>query len=220
MINLHNENEQEPFGLYQDENIFIDFCVWVLQIDGLQVPPFDKHSAGNGLLSAQGLNATVWSSWFANVVRTKEQASRETLGSFYRYSYSPEIWNGEPAVKELLQELWAEYLSMLKTTKIKWYIKIQFGEETQNSEKVFGLLNVWNDFNKWQRQLKIQKLYDNLQQYRQYLSILYVYQVHYPAPIEYLVPPASIVLSSANALPGSNTYCQSVLRATEKLIRI
>ncbi|GAQ00062.1 hypothetical protein [Leptolyngbya sp. NIES-2104] len=38
----------------------IDFCVWVLEKDGLQVPPFDRHPDGDGSLSSRGLMAEAW----------------------------------------------------------------------------------------------------------------------------------------------------------------
>ncbi|MBE9209469.1 hypothetical protein IQ244_23820 [Nostoc sp. LEGE 06077] len=41
----------------------IDFAVWVLLVDGLHVPPFDKHGEGNRILQSQGLNAKLWHDW-------------------------------------------------------------------------------------------------------------------------------------------------------------
>lgn len=50
----------------------IDFCLWILQSDGLQVYPFDSHSGGNQELQKIGLNARDWLQWFIKVIRTQD----------------------------------------------------------------------------------------------------------------------------------------------------
>jgi len=46
----------------------VGFCLWALQHDGLQVPPFDRHPAGNGSLRAAGLTPDGWWGWFQRVI--------------------------------------------------------------------------------------------------------------------------------------------------------
>lgn len=41
----------------------IDFCVWVLEQDGLRVPPFDQHPDGDGSLRSRGMTAEAWRAW-------------------------------------------------------------------------------------------------------------------------------------------------------------
>lgn len=41
-----------------------DFAVWVLEKDGLTVPPFDKHTRKAGKLQALGFNQEHWLEWF------------------------------------------------------------------------------------------------------------------------------------------------------------
>lgn len=41
----------------------IDFCVWVLEQDGLRVSPFDQHPDGDGSLRARGMTAETWLDW-------------------------------------------------------------------------------------------------------------------------------------------------------------
>ena len=38
----------------------IDFCVWVLEKDGLRVAPFDQHPDGDGSLRSRGMTAEAW----------------------------------------------------------------------------------------------------------------------------------------------------------------
>src|SRR5215469_12418908 len=33
-------------------NLCVDFCLWTLEVDGLQVPPFAHHPSGDGALQA------------------------------------------------------------------------------------------------------------------------------------------------------------------------
>ncbi|MDV3347973.1 hypothetical protein D0962_33950 [Leptolyngbyaceae cyanobacterium CCMR0082] len=46
----------------------VDFCIWVLEIDGLNVAPFDKHSDGNGSLRETGMTCHSWQSWLNEIV--------------------------------------------------------------------------------------------------------------------------------------------------------
>jgi hypothetical protein len=48
-------------------NRALDFCVWVLEFDGLQAPPFDRHGDGDGSLQALGLDPGTWQVWVAQV---------------------------------------------------------------------------------------------------------------------------------------------------------
>jgi len=51
----------------------VDFCTWVLEVDGLQVPPFDKHQKGNGVLRARDMDAESWQFWIRRVVLLSDQ---------------------------------------------------------------------------------------------------------------------------------------------------
>lgn len=50
-----------------------DFCVWVLERDGLQVPPFDQHPDGNGELRDLGMTGEQWQAWFHKFVSLLDQ---------------------------------------------------------------------------------------------------------------------------------------------------
>ena len=53
-------------------NHSVDFCIWVLEIDGLRVPPFDQHPEGNRILQNVGLNTDSWRQWLATVVALQD----------------------------------------------------------------------------------------------------------------------------------------------------
>lgn len=59
-------------SIVEDFNIYIDFCVWVLQVDGLTVPPFNKHEKGNKILQNQGLTPDRWQEWIIKVIATQD----------------------------------------------------------------------------------------------------------------------------------------------------
>lgn len=52
-------------------NDLIDFCIWILEHDQLQVAPFDHHSQTTGSLQQQGLTPDLWQAWFERVVRSQ-----------------------------------------------------------------------------------------------------------------------------------------------------
>lgn len=90
--------------------------------------------------------------------------------------------------------MWGEYLEVLKTQPR--------GKAPQKNYKDYT-----NNY----------KLSDEIQQYYSHVKYLEIYQVDYPEPIEYLVPPSAILLSINNGENDSLSYYQSVLSATEKL---
>ena len=70
--NLFTLNPEVPWRIDQGFNDFVDFCIWVLEIDGLRVPPFDQHPEGNKILQDIGLNADSWRQWLATVVALQD----------------------------------------------------------------------------------------------------------------------------------------------------
>lgn len=81
--NLFTLNPEVPWRIDQGFNTCIDFCIWVLEIDGLHVPPFDQHPEGNRILQDKGLNADSWQQWLATVVILQEPI-------LLQYKYFPE----------------------------------------------------------------------------------------------------------------------------------
>lgn len=51
----------------------VDFCIWVLEQDGLRVPPFDCHPPGNGSLQIRGMDADAWRLWIKRIVVLLDQ---------------------------------------------------------------------------------------------------------------------------------------------------
>ena len=88
-----------PWGLHADLPLGINFCVWVLQRDGLAVPPFDQHPSGDGSLQAVGLDAQLWLSWFTETVIGQRSPANPSMAQI-----------GNPILQHRLQDLWQRYL--------------------------------------------------------------------------------------------------------------
>ena len=73
-------------------NIHVNFCIWVLLVDGLLVPPFISHLDGNRCLQKRGLNPRSWQYWLETVVATQD----------YRLS---KYWQIEDLQSELEKQL-------------------------------------------------------------------------------------------------------------------
>lgn len=230
---------------YYEFNPYIDFCFWVLELDGLKVSPFNQCSEGNGELQARGLTATSWRTWLFQVVAWQDQrlgwagyseesiiehlanlerhavetnqeidlftrratlvedlawkfqqyqqAATEvglspspTLGTqIYLESPDPsQIWDGALSVGERLKELWKLYITRMFSRRHQE----QCVQEEQLSPQLWSMLASYKD----------------------QLPVLHIYQVAYPQPLEYIVPPAAIILSLASGLPDSEAFCRCV----------
>ena len=52
--------DPDPWHLSADNDVGVNFVVSCLIKDGLQIPPFTDHPAGDGQLEALGLNEKIW----------------------------------------------------------------------------------------------------------------------------------------------------------------
>ncbi|MDJ0712860.1 MAG: hypothetical protein QNJ54_01410 [Prochloraceae cyanobacterium] len=240
-------SDEAPWGVSEGFSLDIDFCIWVLEVDGLQVPPFNKHPDGNRVLRAKGMEAKSWKTWVKTVallldqrlnwhvedIETSLEESQESfdrmasnaamgdidrsqqrmgLASYYTWKeqqyqqaiaaarevYSgsdltwgaqvpPELWNGSPAVKVALKELWQQYLSIGCKER------------------------------EWSRDSTTDKFWKVLKPYATKIPALELHFVAYPAAVEYVVPPVSAILSFTNRPPENDVLKESVLRAVEVL---
>lgn len=71
MINV--DNQESYWGFSSGFNLRVDFCIWVLELDGLQVSPFNRHRDGSGNLRARGMNSDSWQSWVRRIVLLLDQ---------------------------------------------------------------------------------------------------------------------------------------------------
>lgn len=213
----------------------VDFCLWVLQVDGLQVPPFDQHPGGDGSLRALGLTADDWQTWFLRVldptqrehdveqlrqlhlaeylkianIPDMEQLKRRHQAEALKISTDPPLppaplfhlyqasWRGSSAVKNKLLELEARYQQTER----------QRDERSKEMERT--LLR--------QEQKAATRLYDELRPYHHRIPPLNICLAAYPAPLDYLVAPATLLMTVQEGQPDSPEYRERVLAAVEEL---
>ena len=168
----------------------IDFCMWALLVDGLQVPPFDRHSPGSGQLRAAGLAATAWRAWLERVVAAQRALSRQVRGagdlstlterqaanltSLLARAAPPTAWNGDERIRAVLRSLWADYQTEGET----W--RRHLGESTGPAD-----LTPRERHGIWQR----------LRPQLEPGQVLTVYVVRYPAPVVDVVAPSALILA-------------------------
>ena len=75
------------------------FCVRALVLDGLTVPPFDRHPDGDGRLRELGLDAETWGAWLAAVLR-----QHATIDEHARAPGAPESRGPMLAAAEVLRK--------------------------------------------------------------------------------------------------------------------
>lgn len=56
-------DDPDPWAMHEDWGGPLAFAVWVLEVDGLRVPPFDAHPDGDRRLRLAGLTAEGWRHW-------------------------------------------------------------------------------------------------------------------------------------------------------------
>ena len=86
-----------PWSWSADLNAALNFCVWVLLVDGLHAPPFDRHPAGDGRLRAVGLDPAGWRAWLEAVLNAQAQLATATpwppsLDLVHRALDAPDLW--------------------------------------------------------------------------------------------------------------------------------
>lgn len=105
-------------------NTMVDFAIWLLQSDGLQVAPFDRHDEGHGLFRTMGADARSWRAWLHAIVSMQDEP--ECLGTALAPRRLPgqrgvvepcvprrfnpaALWPGAPCLRPWLEELWQQY---------------------------------------------------------------------------------------------------------------
>ncbi len=190
----------DPWSWRSGSNMMIDFCVWALETDGLQVSPFNRHPDGSGELRECGLTRQAWWTWFADVV-----ALQADLGASARAAVAPgyvppafdppAVWAGTPTVGERLRELWKIY-GTLSEQRRAW---------ERNTDALI-------------RSVSFRRLWDDLRPYHTRLVTLHVHLVAYPSPVECPVPPDALVLGINGTLPDGAAFHDAVLRGARNLV--
>jgi hypothetical protein len=209
---------RNPWSYSIDHDIMIDFCIRTLQVDGLSVLPFDQHPAGDGSLRAVGLTASAWQAWLWQVVQQQNErnaslrqsaridalgASKDLLARTRPVlleppSYPYVAWSGSDAVRERLIELWELYGTVSNQRKRQ---EISFSRALHKAEYKSG-----------------KRLYDELRPYHTRLPPLAIYLIAYERPLDYLLSPATLLMSRQEGQPDPEEFRARVLTAVAELV--
>ena len=229
---LHSRN---PWLYQEHPEPTLDFCLWVLQVDGLHVPPFDQHPDGDGSLRSLGLTAPDWQSWFLRVInpeqeeRDVEQLRQQALAAYLKIS-------GEPDLEHLRQRYQAEQLKISTDPPLppppefhfyhaSWdgsiavrnrlvELQKEYEQVSSQLDRLYGDLTRARD--KEERKSGT-RLYDELKSYATRLPSLQVYFAMYEYPLDYIVPPTTLLMTVQEGQPEPLEFRERVLAAAAEL---
>jgi len=172
----------------EDRSRAVDFCVRVLILDGLHVPPFDAHPGRSRALDCSDLTPTVWLQWLFEVVTgqgrirelTVKLAGKSSAPStadrneVLRLANPARLWPGSEATARRLADEWERHL---------------LGDES------WGLGEI--ESQRRRRAAEHRSLWEIMGRFRDHLPPLSFFWVQYPAPAVCIVPPNSAVIGSA-----------------------
>lgn len=209
-----------------------DFCVWVLERDGLRAPPFDRHPGGDGRLRAAGMDADSWRAWLAAAV-----AARRERGRLMAASWPPEfdalrrlepeaVWPGNAAVGALLRQLapvyWREFHNDRSDAALAGT-----PAGAARDRAIAGAMERLREADDGgagpvgtgpPREPLDRTLWDALLPFRDAIpGSLGIALVAYPGPLRLALPPSTLVLGALGWRPDRAAYVREVVAGAEGL---
>jgi hypothetical protein len=232
---MHMLHSRNPWSLHYGPDPTINFCFWVLLLDGLRVPPFDQHPNGDSSLRDLGLTEASWRTWFLRVLdpqqrrQDERQLQQESLVEYLKIS-------GEPDLEHLKRRYQTEHLKMSNAPPLppppeyhhyhaSWKgstaVRNRLIELQKPYKQVYRQYDVLCDdiiraVSKEEQRSGI-NLYHALQPYHTRIPALTVYFVEYEHPLDYLVLPATLILTVQEGQPSPQEFHERVLAAAAEL---
>ena len=232
---MHLLHSRHSWHYHQGSHPTADFCLWVLQVDGLHVSPFDRHPEGDGSLRALGLTENAWQTWFLRVldpVRSKqdvEQLRQRHLAAYLKLS-------GEPDLQHLQRRREAELLKLATAPPLpsppevsyhlaSWTGSTAIKDALIELEKQYT--RIVHRCDRWREDVErallreerkaATRLYDELKPYHTRIPPLNIYLVTYESPLDYLVAPATLLITVQEGQPEPQEFRARVLAAVAEL---
>lgn len=200
----------------------VDFCVWVLEQDGLRVPPFDQHRDGDGELRALGMTGDLWLEWLREVVRLQgDDDARRGWAMRIRAAAAnptaaqppippfldpPAACPGPEALRERLAALWR---GPRDTANPKKWLYLQGYSGVLNQRKTVDLPSPEPMYGVGQQ------LWRDLQPYHARMSRLRVLVVAYVAFARVVVPPDAAVLALSTPFVDAAPFRDAILECAQ-----
>jgi hypothetical protein len=226
---------RNPWSLRYGPDPTINFCFWTLLLDGLRVPPFDQHQSGDGSLQDLGLIEASWQAWFLRVIdpqqrkQDEEQLQQQGLAEYLKMS-------GEPDLEHLSRRYQAEHLKSSNAPPLppppemsSYHASWRGSTAVRNRliELAEPYKHVCSDYDMVCSDIlrALQKeehrsginLYDELKPYHTRIPPLAIYFVMYEHPLDYLVPPATLIMTVQEGQPNPQEFHERVLAAAAEL---
>ena len=195
----------------EDFHVGVNFCVWVLRLDGLHVGPFTQHPDGDGKLRNAGLTARGWLEWVSRIIGYDQQVRGRDItairpGRKYdlKRAHDPVgAWFGPTAVRGELSSLWIEY----EPGASAWRLN-----NIQEVRKAHGLGIKPDEY---------RKLWATLTQYQSKLPGLRIFLVDYPSVVLQPIPPISAVVGMGERwYRDSQVHASTIINAAQLLTSV
>jgi hypothetical protein len=202
------------------------------------VPPFDQHPDGDGSLRALGLTAEDWQSWFLRALdpaqseQDRKQIQQQEIAEYLKLS-------GEPDLEHLERRYRAEQLKISKDPPLppppefhypyhaSWSGNIAIRNRLIELEREYShrqpsgqldklFINLTRAQVKEERRTGV-RLYDELKSFAPRLPSLTVHHVVYAYPLDYIIPPTTVVMTIQEGQPDPQEYRERVLAAAAEL---
>ena len=242
MFSLGTEN---PWFCSADTDRDVDFCIWVLEADGLHVPPFEYHSGGDGSLRAAGLDAESWRSWVEEMIRLKDQhhytsqkLSVQTANDVCRVLLAKGGLPNDPQSEDSRQYLQAhqqEFVQLVMQARQAqpdlFFPKRIASPEVWNGSPGVGkqLSELWEQHGPiseqrfaWEKEFRTTNsattnLWEDLKPYHTRLDSLMIHFVAYSQEKDYLVLPRSIIMTIVDGHLDDEGFRSRVSLAAEAI---
>lgn len=223
-----------------------DFCIWVLEIDGLRVPPFEHHSDGDGSLRAAGLDEGSWHAWVREMLRRRDQHaytsqkfSIQATNNAYRDLLAQGGLPNDPqseAARQYLQTHQQEFMQLIMQARqarpdLLFPERIIPPELWSGNPEIGKRLNeLWEQYEgtsakqrfAWERDFHRNhrgstNLWHDLAPYHTRLDSLLIHFVEYSQEVLYPVPPRSVIMTVVNGHLDDEDFRTRSLQAAESL---
>jgi hypothetical protein len=232
---MHLLHSRNSWHYRQGSDPTVDFCLWVLQVDGLYVPPFDQHPGGDGSLRALGLTADDWQTWFLRVLDpAQSKQDVEQLRQLHMAAYLKTT--NEPDMEHLQKRYQAEQLKISTDPPLppppefyhyqaSWQgsitvknrlleLEAQYKQVASERDRLRG--GVERALSREERKATT-RLYDDLKPYHNRIPPLNICLALYEYPLDYLVSPATLIMTIQEGQPGPQEFRERVLAAVAEL---
>lgn len=243
MFRLGAEN---PWLCSTETDRDVDFCIWVLEKDGLHVPPFEHHSKGDGTLHSAGLDAKSWRSWIEEMIRLKDQhqydsqkRSVHTVNNVCRELLAKGGLPNDPqaeASRQYLQAHQQEFVQLVMQARQvqpdlfcpkrlvppeAWSGLSEVGKRLSELWKQYEMVSkkrfAWEKDFQTDNRSDTTNLWQELEPYHTRLDSLIIHCVAYSQERDYPVPPRSIIMTIVNGYLADEDFRSRARLAAEAL---